>query len=159
MNVDDDYDMLKSMHCYSEGLVSQNVKDTRRLSVHVMNKLGDPNEESATICSNLLRGVKSKMNRSQEHARNSDSIEEAIETNTEPQERTNDTSETISTNRPPKDNETEAVEAKKRGRNSGYFKPHIELSSRRKLERMKVTKDMIISVANPSSFQDKDYFN
>ena len=84
MNIDDDYDMLKSTHCYSEGLVSQNVKDARHLSAHVMNKLGDPNKGSMMICSNLLRGVKSKMNRSQECTRNSDSIEEAVETNTEP---------------------------------------------------------------------------
>ena len=64
MNIDDDYDILKSIYCYLEGLVSQNVKDTRRLSVQIMNKLGDPNNESVTICSNLLRGIKSKMNRS-----------------------------------------------------------------------------------------------
>ena len=62
MNIDDDYDMLKSIYCYSEGLVSQNAKDARRLSVQIMNKLGDPNKESAAMCSNLLRGIKSKIN-------------------------------------------------------------------------------------------------
>lgn len=109
MNIDDDYDMLKSIYCYLEGLVSQNVKDTRRLSVQIMNKLGDPNNESVTICSNLLRGIKSKMNRSQEYTRNNDPEEDVVETITEPQERTNDTSETSSTNGPPKDNGTETI--------------------------------------------------
>ena len=54
---------------------------------------------------------------------------------------------------------SESIEVKKRRRKVGYFKPYIELNSRHKQKQMKIVKDIIIKVTNPSSFQDEDYYN
>ena len=61
INIDNDYDTLKTIYCHIHRVRPQDIKDTRRLSVKIMNKLADSNLEYVTICSNLLRGIKSKI--------------------------------------------------------------------------------------------------
>jgi len=126
MNINDDYDTLKTIYCHIHRVRPQDIKDTRHLSVKIMNKLVDSNLEYITICSNLLRGIKSKICRSQGAIIHDDSVEDDTTSNA-----FKGNIEEMNVNSIGNGN-SESIEVKKRRRKVGYFKPYIELNSRHK---------------------------
>ena len=53
-----------------------------------MNELGDSHQEHTTACLNILRGVKSKINQSQDYAMNKDIEKDIVEISNETKEST-----------------------------------------------------------------------
>ena len=74
LNLDDDYECIKLLHCLVKENKAEDVKDTRRLNVLMMKLLQHldvHSYEGTWVYPNLLRGIKSKYQRKHEDENNS----------------------------------------------------------------------------------------
>ena len=140
-NLDDDYEIIKLRCCLAKEVKVENMKDDRRINVVMMKLLQHPDMRTLDeTCAypNLIRGMKNKHNRNYKYE---------IVPKVQDEDKDDD-----SCFYPTNDN----IESDKKAR---LLKPCVDLSSRRKVERMREAKNLIIKIANPNSNENVECTN
>ena len=57
LNIDDDFDLLKGMHCVSKGTHLSDVVETRSLCVKIMKELVPDDGTESQTCRNMERSI------------------------------------------------------------------------------------------------------
>ena len=141
LNIDDDFDFLKEMYCMFKGIHLSDVVETRSLYVKIMKELVPDDSSELIICQHMKKAIKIKLQRTSN---------KNIEINT-------NSHVSIPTIVQEDDDEVMSLKGsdkKEKGtkrRKERALKPYIQVSNRKKKERVKDIKNFVVKCANPTA--------
>lgn len=149
LSIDDNSDKLKIMYSVLVNKSENDLAETRSFWVKVGKELLLPlndDESTINICKNLWRGIKSAYDRTHKKRKNDDYICHTINDIEEgEEEKKHDDQLDLPTFQPAPKNRS--------------YKSYVNLSTRRKKERVAEIKKLIIKIANPTSSEPYEYFD